>query len=173
MFDKTRDQMDNWRLDHPCAFWDAVIRSNPQTTNSGKVKRTGERFSWNGSDHPMAKIEPSSCWQYKPGDFLAVLPLKWDEILDEDEDNDNWAVPGAPIGGRSHPSDGNHNHDSEGQEDTQGSEKGPGKGKGTKDGKGKRKGKATEEGKGMRNGNSKWKGLRQTQTRRANWSRCF
>jgi len=61
MFDKTRDQMNNWRWDNPCACWDRVDRSNPQTTNSGKVKPSGGHFSWYGSDHPRAKIEPPSC----------------------------------------------------------------------------------------------------------------
>jgi len=56
MFDKTRDYMNNWRWDNPNAFRDQVDRSNPQTTSSGKVKRTGERFSWYGSDDPRTKI---------------------------------------------------------------------------------------------------------------------
>ena len=156
MFDKTRDQMNNWRWDNPRAFGDQVDRSNPQTTSSGKVKRTGERFSWYGSDDLRAKIEPPSCRQYKPGDFLAVRPLNWDEIIDEDDDDDNWADPGAPSGGRSRPGDGNDNDDGESEEDTQGGEKGTGKGKGTKDGKGK--GKATEDGKGKGKGNGKGNG---------------
>jgi len=46
MFDKTRDQMNNWRWDNPRAFGDQVHRSTPQTPSSGKVERTGERFSW-------------------------------------------------------------------------------------------------------------------------------
>jgi len=37
MFDKTHDQMNNWRWDKPRAFWDQINRSNPQTTCSGKV----------------------------------------------------------------------------------------------------------------------------------------
>jgi len=45
MFDKTRDQMNNWGWDNPHAFGDQVDRSIPQTTCSGKVKRTSERFS--------------------------------------------------------------------------------------------------------------------------------
>jgi len=45
MFDKTCDQMNNWRWDNPCAFGDQVNRSNPQTTSSGRVQRTSERFS--------------------------------------------------------------------------------------------------------------------------------
>jgi len=40
MFGKTRDQMNNWRWDNPCAFRDQVDCSNPQTTSLGKVKRT-------------------------------------------------------------------------------------------------------------------------------------
>jgi hypothetical protein len=42
-------------------FGDQVDRSNPQTTSSGKVKRTSERFSWHGSDDLRATIEPPSC----------------------------------------------------------------------------------------------------------------
>jgi hypothetical protein len=81
MFDKTRDQMNNWRWDTHHAFRDQVDRSNLQTTSSGKVERTGDRFSWYDSDDLRAKIEPPSCRQYKLGDFLAVRPLNWDEII--------------------------------------------------------------------------------------------
>jgi hypothetical protein len=103
MFDKTREQMNNWRWDNPRAFGDQVDRSNPETTSSGKVKRTGEHFSWYGSDDLKAKIEPPSCRQYKPGNFLAIRPLNWDEIIDKDDYDDNWADPGAPSGGSSRP----------------------------------------------------------------------
>jgi len=157
MFDKTRDQMNNWRWDNTSAFEDQVDCSDPQTTSLGKVKRTGERFSWYSSDDPSSKIEPPSCWQYKPGDFLAVRPLNWDDIIDEDDDDENWVDPGAPGGGRRCPGDGKDNDDGEGEEDTQGGEKGTGKGKGTKDGKGTGRGKATEEGKGK--GTGKGKGI--------------
>jgi len=153
MFDKTRDQMNNWRWDNPHAFRDQVDRSNPLTTSSSKVKCTGERFSWYGSDDFTAKIEPPGCRQYKPGDFLAIRPLNWDEIIDDDDDDENWADPGAPSGGRSRPGDGNDNDNGDGEEDTQGGENGTGKGKGTKDGKGNGKGK--EKGKG----NGKGKGI--------------
>ena len=95
-------------------------------------------------------IGPASSQQYRPGDCLAVGQLNWDEILDEDDDDANWADPGAPSAGRSRPCDGNDNDDGEGEEDTQGGEKGTGKGKGTQDGKGK--GKATEEGRGKGKG---------------------
>jgi len=149
MFDKTHDQMNNWRWDNPHAFWDEVDRSNPQTTSSGNVERTGERFSWYGSDDLRAKIEPPSCRQYKRGDVLAVRPQILDEIIDEDDDDENWVDPAAPSGGSSRPGDGNDNDNGEGEEDTQGGEKGTGKGKGTMDVKGKGMGK----GKG--NGNRK------------------
>jgi len=148
MFDKTHDHMNNWRWDNPRAFGVQINRSNLKKTSSGKVKRTGERFSWYGSNDPRAKIEPPSCQQYESGDFLAVRPLNWDEIIDDDDDDENWADPRAPSGGRSRPGDDNHNDDGEGEEDMQGSEKGTGKGKGTKHGKGKGKGKGKGNGKG-------------------------
>jgi hypothetical protein len=88
--------MNNWRWDNPHAFGDKVDRSNLQTTSSRKVKHTGERFSWHCSDDLRAKIEPPSCRQYKPGDLLVIRQLNWDEILDEDDDDENWADPGGP-----------------------------------------------------------------------------
>jgi len=39
MFDKTHDQMNNWRWDNPRGFGDKVDLSNSQTTSLGKVKR--------------------------------------------------------------------------------------------------------------------------------------
>jgi len=87
--------MNNWRWDNPLAFRDQVDRSNPQTASSGKVKRTGECFSWYSSNDLRAKIEPPSCGQYKPGDFLAVGPPNWDELIDKDDDDENWAYPGG------------------------------------------------------------------------------
>jgi hypothetical protein len=68
--------------------------------------------------------------------------------IDKDDDDKNWADPGAPSGGKCRPGHDNDNADSEGEEDTQGGEKGTGKGKGTKDGKGKGKGKGKANGKG-------------------------
>jgi len=157
MFDKTRDQMNDWRWDNPHAFGDQVDCSNPQTTSLGMVIPTGERFSWYGRDDLRAKIEPPSCRQYKPGDFLAVRPLNWDEIIDEDDDDENWADPTMPSSGWSRPGDGNDNDNGKGEEDMQGGENGTGKGKGTKDGKGK--------GKGKEKGNAKGKGIvKQTPT---------
>jgi hypothetical protein len=134
MFDKTRDQLHNWRWDNLRAFSDQVKRSNPPTTSSGTVKRTGECVSWYGSDDLRAKIEPPCCRQYNPGDFLALKPLNWEEITNEDDDDDTWVCPSAPNGGRSRPGDGNDNDDGASEEDTQGGEKRTGKGKGTKDG---------------------------------------
>jgi len=89
MFDKTRDQMNNRRWENPRPFGDQVDHYNPQTTSSGKVKHIGERFSWNGSDDLRAQIQPPSWWQSKPGDFLAVRPLNWDDIIHEDDDDEN------------------------------------------------------------------------------------
>jgi len=80
--------MNNWRWDNSRAFGDPVDRSNPQTTSSGKDKRSGEHFCWYGSDDLRAKIETPSCRQYKRGDFLAFRPLYWDEIIEEDDDDD-------------------------------------------------------------------------------------
>jgi hypothetical protein len=160
MLDKTYDQMNNWRWDNPCACGNQIDGSHPQKTSSGKVKRAGERLSLYGSDDLRAKFEPPHCWQYTPGDFLAVRPLNWDEMIDEDDDDGNWADPCAPSGGGSRPGDGNGNDDRECEEDTRGGEKATGRRKGTKDGKGK--GKATEDGKGKGKGkgtgNGKGKG---------------
>jgi len=168
MFDKTRQQINNRRWDNPHTFGDQVDCSNPQTTNSEKVERTGERLSWYGSNDPRAQIEPPSCRKYKPGDILATRALTWDETIEEDDDDDNWVDPRVPSSGRSRPSDGNGNDDGKGkEEDMQGSGKGTGKEKGTQDGKGKqtgkwkgkgkRKGMAMKEGKGK--GNGKGKGI--------------
>jgi hypothetical protein len=124
-----------------------------QTTSSGQVKLTAELFSWYGSYDHWAKIEPPYCRQYKPGDFLVVRPLNSNEIIDKEDDNDNWADPRAPSDGRIRPSDGNYYEDGQGEEDTQGGEKGTGNVKGRKDGKTKGTGKATEEGKQTGMGN--------------------
>jgi hypothetical protein len=159
MSDNTGDQMNNWGWDNPRSFGDQVKSSNPLITSSGKVKPTGGHFAWYCSNDLRATIEPPSCRQYKPSDFLAIRPLNWDVIIDEDDDDDNWADPGAPSGGRIRPNNGNDNDDSEGEEDKQGGDKVTGKGKGTKDGKGKGKEKATEKGKGKGKGNGKGKGI--------------
>jgi len=49
-----------------------------------------------------------------------VTLLNSDEIIDEDNDDDNSADPGAPRSGRSHPGDGNDNDTDEGEEYRQG-----------------------------------------------------
>jgi hypothetical protein len=82
---------------------------------------------------------------------MAVRPLNWDEIINADNDDENWADPGGPSGGRSCPGNDNDNDDGEGEEEMQGSEKGTGKGKKTKNGK--------EKGKGKGKGNGKGKGI--------------
>jgi len=89
MFDKTCDQINNWRWDNPRAFGDQVNRSNPQTTSSGNVRDSSERFSSYSSDDLRAKIEPPSCRQYKPGNFLAIWQLNSDEIIGQEEDDEN------------------------------------------------------------------------------------
>jgi len=157
--------MINWRWDKPRAFGDQVDRSNLPTTSSGKVQRTSEYFSWYGSDDLWARIESPSCWQYKPGNFLAVGPQHWDEIIDEDDDDVIWVDPRAPSSGKSRPSDGNDNSNGMGKEDTQGGGKGTRKEKGSKDRKEKGKGKVNGKGeamvewKGNRKGNVKGKGI--------------
>ena len=157
MFDKTHHQMDNWRWDDLHAFGDQVDLSNQSTTSLGMFKRTGERYSWYGSDDLRAMIEPPGCWQYMPSNFLAIGLLNSHEIINKDEDDQNWAHLTAPSGGRTHSSNGNDNDDGKGEKDMQGSEKGTRKEKGPKDGKGKGKGKAMEGGKGK--GNGKGKGI--------------
>jgi len=93
--------MNTWRRDNPRAFRDQVHSSNIQTTCSGKVKCTGEHFSWYSSDDFRAIIELPSCWHHKPGGFLAVRTLSWNMIIDEDDSDENLADPGEPSGGRS------------------------------------------------------------------------
>jgi len=170
MFNKTCDQIHNWRWDNPHAFGVHVDRSTLQPTSPGKIKCAGERFSSYGSDNLRVKVEPPSCHQYKLGDFPAVRTLNQDGIIDEDEDDENWADPGALSGARSRPGNGNENDNGDGEEDTRGGETMTGKGKGTKDGKGRGKatedwmgkwkgnGKAMEDGKGKGKGNSKGRG---------------
>jgi hypothetical protein len=85
--------------------------------------------------------------QYNPGDFLVVRRLNWDEIIDQDDDDENWADPRSLSRGRSRPGDRNGNVNAKGEEDTQGGENGTAQGKGTKDGKGKGKGKGKGNGK--------------------------
>jgi len=65
------------------------MRLNAGVRALTKVKRTGDHFSWCGSDDLWAKIESPSCRQYKPGDFLGVGPLNSDEIIDDDDDDEN------------------------------------------------------------------------------------
>lgn len=144
MFDKTRDQMNNWRFDNPKAFNDNVKRlTNPPTTSSGKVKRTGTRLPWYGSDAHVKKIEPPSSRQYKPGQFVAARPTNWANIVDEEDDDANWADGAAGEGeaeveGEEETAPGGGEEDGgeeDGGEDTTAGDKG--KGKATDKGKGK------------------------------------
>jgi len=158
IFEKTRDQMNNWMWDNPRDFADQVDHSNSQSTSSGKVNQTCEHFSSCSRDDLWGKIALPSCRKYKPGDILAVRTLNWDAIIEEDADDENWADPGAPSGERSCLGAGNVNDNGKGEENTLGGEKGTGEKKGTQDCKGK--GKATEDGKGkgQGKGNGHWKG---------------
>jgi len=111
MCDTTCNHMNNWRWNNTRAFRD---HSNSQTTSSGVIKGTGKRFSWYGSDDSRGKIEPPTCRQYKPGDFLVVRPLSSHGMINKDGDNENWADPGAPSCGQSRPGDGKDNNDRKG-----------------------------------------------------------
>jgi hypothetical protein len=137
----------------PSAFGDQVDRSNLQITSSGKVKRTGEHFSWYLSDDLRVKIQLPSCRQYKSGDCLAVRPLNWKDITDEDDNDENWVDPGALSGGMSRPGNGNYNDNCDGDEDMQGGEKGTGNWKGMK--AGNRKGHGRRKGNGQEKGSVK------------------
>jgi hypothetical protein len=72
MFDKTRDQINNWSWVNPHAFGDQVDYSNTQKTSFRKGNCTGEGFSWYSSDDHRAKSEPPSFLEYKPSDFTAL-----------------------------------------------------------------------------------------------------
>jgi hypothetical protein len=113
-----------------------------------KVKRSSEGFSWYNCDDLRAQIETQICQKYKPGDFREVRPLNWDEIIEQDDDDDSWADPGAPSCRSMRPGYGNDIEVGESEENTQGAQKATGKGKGTQDGKGKRKGKGKGNGTG-------------------------
>ena len=87
----------------------APIRRQP-----ARERLNAERFSWYGSDDLRAKIELPSCRQYKPGNFLAIRPMNWDKIIDEDDHDENWVDPGALSGGRSRHGVDNDNDDGKG-----------------------------------------------------------
>jgi len=97
-----------------------------------------------------------------PCDLSAIGPLDLDEIINEDEDDENWADPRMPSDRRSRPGDGKDNDNGKREEDTHGCEKGTAKGKGTNDGKPKRKVTEDRNGKGneksMEEGMGKVKG---------------
>jgi len=121
------------------------------------VIHTGKCFHWYGSDDLKANIELPICPKYNLGDFLAIRPLNWDEIINEVDDVGNWADAEVPSGESSHPGDGNDNDDGKGEEDTQGGQQRTGKRKEVNIGKGRWK--ATKEVKG------KWKARRKDRGR--------
>ena len=98
-------------------------------------KCTTVRVSWYCHEDLRAVIEPSSCREYKQGDFLALRPLNLDETIHKNDDDENSMDPRAPCGGRSRHRDANDNNNCEGEEDTHGGVKGTGKVTRTKDGK--------------------------------------
>jgi len=81
------------------------------------------------------------------GDFKAVRPQNWDEIIDDHHDNENNMDRGVQRGERSRAGSGNGNDNGEGERDTQGSQKGTGIGKCAKPGKGKAKANKYRKGK--------------------------
>ena len=88
--------MNNWRWHNPHAFGDQVDCANLQRTSLGMVLCAGMRFSLYGSDDFRAMVElPCGEW-YKPDDFLAVRSLNWNEVIDKDDDEKNWADTGVP-----------------------------------------------------------------------------
>jgi len=115
MFHKSREQMNNRRWDNPRAFGDQVDHPNPQTISWGTVKRTDKYFTWYGCDDPRAILEPPSCRQYKPANFLATGPLNWDVLINDDDDDENWADLGAPSVGQSCPGNDNENDKGDGE----------------------------------------------------------
>jgi hypothetical protein len=152
MFYQTHKQMINWRWDILNTFERQVNRSDPQKIILQKVGRTGERFSWYCSEYLWAKVERPTCWQYKPGDFLAVSLLNLDETIEVEDRDDNWGDPGASTDRRSHSIDANDIDNGEGEEDMPCSEKATRKEKGTKYGKGYGKGKGNGKGRQWRKG---------------------
>jgi hypothetical protein len=113
-----------------------VKHSNLQAITSGKGNRTGDQYSLYISDHLRANIYPPRCQQYKPGHFLSVRLLNWDEIMDKGDDGRNGADPEAPSGARSRPNNDNDNDHGKGEGDSHGGDTGTGKYKGTQYGKG-------------------------------------
>jgi len=76
-FDKTHEQMNNWRRYNPEAFGDPIVELPTERTRSGKWKPTGKQIKWYGTADLMAKLEPPSCRGGKaPASFLALQPVK-------------------------------------------------------------------------------------------------
>jgi len=55
---------------------------------------------------------------YEPGYFRAIRQQNWDEIINEDNGDQNWADLGVPSGGSSGPGDDKLNDYGEGEDDT-------------------------------------------------------
>jgi hypothetical protein len=94
-------------------------------------------------------------------DNTYVSPRNWDEIIDEDDADQNWAEPGSTSSARSHPVDGDDNDYGESEEHMHEGENRTRTRNGIQDVKGQVK--ATEDGqknqKGRRNVNIKGKDI--------------
>jgi hypothetical protein len=123
----SHNHMNIWRWDNPRAFGDQGNCTISQSTSLGKVKCTGEHFSLYGTNDFRVNLVLPSRQPFKPGDFLTVRPLKWNEIINKDDDAENWADHRAPRSGRNRHGDGNQSDDGEGDEDMQGGQKRTGK----------------------------------------------
>jgi hypothetical protein len=117
-FDKALPELNYWSWDNPCCIGDQGDCSNLGTTSSGKVKPTCECSFWYGSVDARAKIEPTRCRQYKPGNFFAIGLLDQDDIIDENDGDESWAHPCLPSSEWSRPWDGKDDDNSMGEEDT-------------------------------------------------------
>lgn len=114
MFDKTHNQINSCGWDKSCALGDEVDHTILGTTRPWKDYWTGEHFSGYCRDKLRVRSELPCCGQYKPGNLLVIGPLNQIEIIDDDDNHESLAVPGAPSGGGSRPGDGNDNDNNEG-----------------------------------------------------------
>jgi len=67
------------------------------------------------------------------------MPLNWDKMINENDDDGNWAYAGVGSGRRSYPGDSNNNDEGSIEKHMKGGVWGTRNGKGMKDGKAKRK----------------------------------
>jgi len=89
LFDKTRNEMNNWRLFNPRAWGDQVGPCILCTTSLVMVQCTGMGFCVYCSNDLRAKIEQPSRLQDKPGNFMPGRPLHEIGIINEDDKDMN------------------------------------------------------------------------------------